>query len=69
MSRQPDHAHVVGEIFAAELRSDADVPAQLEDLRFHVQIAKRASVLVAAGGERVQIVGAGQLHRLHGEFG
>ena len=69
VARQADHPHVVTEILAAELRADADIARQLQHLLFHLQVAERVARLAAAGGQRVQPLGGGQLHRLHRGLG
>ena len=47
VARQPDHAHVVAEIFAAELRADAERLRHLEDLALHLAVAERVAVFGA----------------------
>ena len=69
MARQPDHAHVVAEIFAAELRADAGRLRHLQHFLLHRQIAKRVPRLRALGRQRVVIMRGGELDRLHGQFG
>ena len=69
MARQPDHAHVVAEIFAAELRADAERLRHLLDFLLHLLVAKGVAVLGAVIGQRVVIFAGGELHRLHGQFG
>ena len=64
MSREPDDAHVVGEILAAELCPHADPLGDFEDLLLHVEIPKRAPVLITPRGKAIQILGARQLDRL-----
>ena len=44
VARQPDHAHVVAEILAAELRADAELLRQLVDFLLQREIAERAPV-------------------------
>ena len=40
VARQADHAHVVAEILAAELRADAEVLRQLVDFRLQREVAE-----------------------------
>ena len=69
MARQPDHADVVAEIFAAELRADAERLRHLQDFLLHLEIAEGVAVGRAVGRQRVEIARGGELHRLHAEFG
>ena len=69
MARQPDHADVVTEILAAELRADAERLRHLEDFLLHLQIAERVAVGRAVRRQRVEISRRGQFHGLHAEFG
>ncbi len=66
---QADHAHVVAEILAAELRADADVPGHLQHRLFHLEIAERAAGLAAGRRQRVQPFGRGEFHRLQCRLG
>ena len=50
--RQPDHAHVVAEIFAAELRADAERLRELVHLLLHLEIAEGVAVLGALRRQR-----------------
>jgi hypothetical protein len=63
--RQADHAHVVAEILAAELRADAERLRHLVDLALHLAVAESVAVLGAALRERVVISAGGELDRLH----
>ncbi|CEG07439.1 hypothetical protein BN961_00829 [Afipia felis] len=65
MARQPDHAHVVAEILAAELRADAHRLRHLPDFLLHLEIAEGVRVLAALGRQRIEIAGGSELHRLH----
>ena len=65
MPRQADDAHIVAEIFAAELRADAERLGELVDLGFERKIAEGMRLLRALYGERVEVAGGGELHRLH----
>ena len=40
VARQPDHAHVVAEVLAAELGADADLAGQLEHLLLELEVAE-----------------------------
>ena len=40
VARQPDHAHVVAEVLAAELRADPERLGQLEDLLLQLEVAE-----------------------------
>ena len=64
MPGKPDHAHVVAEIFAAELRADAELLRELMNFLLEREIAKRMSVGPSRSGERVEIFRRGELHRL-----
>ena len=50
VARQPDHAHVVAEILAAELRADAERLRHLQHLLLHREIAEGVAVLAALVG-------------------
>ena len=69
VARQADHAHVVTEILAAELRADAERLRHLQDFLLHLQIAEGVAVGRAMGRQRVEIARRGELYRLHAEFG
>ena len=62
MARQADDAHVVGEIFAAELRAESDLVRLFQHLLLQFHVAERASRGVARGGQVVVVVGGGELH-------
>jgi hypothetical protein len=61
---EADHAHVVAEILAAELRADAEVLRQLVDLGFQLRVADGVARLAALGRQRIEPAGGGELHRL-----
>jgi hypothetical protein len=44
VARQPDHAHVVAEVLAAELRADAVLARDLEHLLLELEVAEGAAV-------------------------
>ena len=67
--RQADHPHIVAEIFAAELRADAERLRHLQDFLLHLEIAEGVAVGRAMGRQRVEIARGGELHRLHAELG
>ena len=64
MTRQPDHADVVTEILATELRADTCRLGDLEDLCLHIQIAKRLTELSARRRKRIEIPSRGELGQL-----
>src|SRR5581483_8550274 len=66
---QADDAHVVAEVLAAELRADAELAGELEDLLLELGVAKAASQLVASRGQRVEIARAGVLRDLERVLG
>src|SRR5439155_27215131 len=65
VARQPDHAHVMAEIFAAELRADAERLRQLVHLLLHGAVAEGVAVLGAKRGQAVEIAAGGEFYRLH----
>ena len=69
MARHPDHADVVAEIFAAELRADAERLRHLQNFLLHLQIAEGIAIRRSVRRQRVEIARRGQLYRLHAEFG
>ena len=69
VARHPDHAHVVAEILAAELRADAERLRHLEDFLLHLEIAEGVAVGRAMGRQRIEIARGRKLHRLHAELG
>ena len=69
VTRESDDAHVQGEPLAAELRADAELMRDLEELGLERGIAEGAAMLVAGRGQRVVVMGRGQLDGLHGRFG
>ena len=69
MARQPDHAHVVAEILAAELRADAERLRHLLDLAFHLLVAEGVAVLGAVLGQGVVVFAGRKLDRLHRHLG
>ncbi len=69
MPRQADHAHVVAEILAAELRADAHLLRQLVDFLFHRDVAEGVRVVAAGRRQFVVVARRGELDRLEVEFG
>ena len=69
VARQADDADVEGEPLAAELRTDAELMRDLEELGLERGVAEGAAMLVAGRGQRVVVMGRGQLDGLHGRFG
>ncbi|MGX1314227.1 hypothetical protein RKD24_004346 [Streptomyces calvus] len=67
--RQPDHAHVVAEVLAAELRADADLLRQLEDLLLQLLVPEAVAERRALGGDLVQVVRGGVLGGLQRVLG
>src|SRR4051812_12756902 len=55
MSRQPDDAHVVAEVLAAELRADAERLRQLEHALFELEVTEPMTGHITARGQRVEI--------------
>mmetsp|Transcript_85111 Transcript_85111/g.260059 ORF Transcript_85111/g.260059 Transcript_85111/m.260059 type:complete len:304 (-) Transcript_85111:861-1772(-) len=66
---QADDPHVVAKVLAAELRADAHVLGQLFDLRLEFQIPECPAMLVAAGVEVFDVLGAGILDSLERHLG
>ena len=50
MPRQADDTNIVAEIFPAELRANPNIPRQLQDLFFELDIAERATAFIPGGG-------------------
>ncbi len=69
MAGEADHPGVEAEVLAAELGPDAGLPGQVEDHLLHLQVAEGPAVLVAGGGEPVEVAAGGQLDRLEGGLG
>ncbi len=69
MPRQTHHAHVVTEVLAAELRADADLLGQLEDLLLQVLVPEAVTERRALGRNLVQVVRGGVLRGLQGVLG
>ena len=40
MARESNHAHVVAEVLATKLRTNAQLAGQLKDFFFHFQVAE-----------------------------
>ena len=59
----------MAEIFAAELRADAERLRHLQDFLLHLEIAEGVAVGRAVGRQRIEIARGGEFHRLHAEFG
>jgi hypothetical protein len=68
VARQADDAHVEGEVFAAELRADADLAGDLQQFLFEFEVAEGLAVLVALGGQRVVVFGGRELDGLEAVF-
>src|SRR5438067_714759 len=69
VARQPDHAHVVTEIFPAELCADPERLRKLVHLLLHRKIAKGVTGLGASRRQLVIVTCGGELHRLHRQLG
>ena len=69
VTRQADDADVEGEPLAAELRADAELMRDLEELSLERGVAEGAAMLVARRRERVVVMRRGQLDGLHGRLG
>ena len=61
--------HAMAEIFAAELRADAERLRHLLDFLLHLLVAKRVAVLGTVVGQRVVIFAGSELDRFHGQLG
>ena len=64
-----DHAHVVAEILAAELRADAHLAGELQHLLLHLAVADGHALVVALARQVVEIARRGELHRLEVHLG
>ncbi len=64
-----DDAHIVAEVFTAELRADAQCTGHLKYFLLHRQIAERLAVNTALGWQAVQVVRRGQLDGFQRHFG
>ena len=69
VARQADHAHVVAEVLAAELRADARLLRQLHDRGLQLEVADGVAALTAPGGQIVEVAAARQLDGLECELG
>ena len=66
---QAHDADVVGKVFAAELGAETDVACLFEQAGLELKVAEGATGFVARGGERVVVVGGGELDGEHGLLG
>ncbi len=64
-----DHAHVVAEILAAELRADAHLARELQHLLLHLAVADGHALVVALARQVVEVARRGELHRLEVHLG
>mmetsp|Transcript_29571 Transcript_29571/g.50209 ORF Transcript_29571/g.50209 Transcript_29571/m.50209 type:complete len:587 (-) Transcript_29571:115-1875(-) len=64
VARQPHDAHVVAEVLAPELRPDAHLLRELEDLLLQGNITEGPAVLVPFSRQVVVVLCGGHLHRL-----
>ncbi|MBE1476248.1 hypothetical protein H4W32_004290 [Actinophytocola algeriensis] len=69
MPGEPDDAHVVAEVLAAELRADAELAGHLEDLLLEVGVPERVPASRALAGEVVEVAGGGELGDLERVLG
>ena len=68
VARQADDAHVVAEVFAAELRAHARALREREHLGLERAIAEAAPERVALAGQRVEVARRRELGRLEAEL-
>ena len=66
--RQPDHADVVAEVLAAELRADPERLGQLEDLLLELEVAEAVRAHRPRGRQVVEVVRRGVLRGLEREL-
>ena len=64
-----DDADVVGKVFTAELCAESDVTGLFEQAGFELYVTEGTAGFVAGGGERVVVVGGGELDGEHGLLG
>ena len=64
VAREPDHADVVAEVLAAELRADAEAARHLEHLGLHVEVAEGMSPSGSRGRQPVEVARARVLRGL-----
>src|SRR4029077_21079252 len=69
VAQHPDLPHVVAEIFAAELRADAERLRHFQDLLLHLEIAEGVAVGRTMRRQRIEIARGGKFYGLHAEFG
>ncbi len=69
MPRQADDAHVVAEIFAAELRADAHLARQRQHLLLEIAVAEGLARGIALARQRIEIAAARELHGLQIHLG
>ena len=66
---QPDDPHVVAEVLAAELGTDAELLHLGEDLGLELEVTEAVAQRGALGRQRVEVAGRGQLGGLDRELG
>ena len=64
MTGQTDHADIMGEVLAAELRSETDVAGSLKELLLQLDVAEGAAEVVTGGRQVVVVFGRGELYGL-----
>ena len=68
VTRQTDHADIVGKVFAAELRAETKVLRLQQQLLLQLHVAERLAVLVTFGRQAIVVFGGRQLHGLQRRF-
>ncbi len=66
---EADDAHVVAEVLAPELGTDAGLLGELQHGSFELDVAEAVAQLGARRGQRVEVAGRGELGGLDGELG
>ncbi len=68
VTRQTDHADVVGEVFAAKLRAEAEVLRFHQQLLLQLDVAERLTMFVTFGRQAIVVLGRRQLDGFQGAF-
>ena len=68
MTRQANHAHVMAEVLAAKLRANAEFLAHFQNLLFHLQVAEGPAVVIALGGQGIEVPRTGEFGCFEGVF-
>lgn len=69
MAGEANDADVEGEVFAAELGTDADVAGDFEEFGFEFGVTKGLTVFIALSGEGVEVFGGGEFYGFEAGFG